>query len=227
MIASMTMTNGPFVVEAEPGAAVRERISLHSARGIKRLSHPSRISRYHFFLWASDRRSSRAAARRVGAALSPRDTKGAGADAITVATLSSLPRTCGPGRGRPDDIEIVPRDRLARGAMSFVHELLFGFRIVNQQQIGVAPARGVQRLAGALRHDITDRDASCRELRKDTANRSRLRPTSSKPIQWTAPRPNGIRRAPAATIADMNRNFIIPRRSPRFAPVLPTRRPSR
>src|SRR5665213_994613 len=45
--------------------------------------------------------------------------------------------------------------------------MLFGLRIMNQQQIGVAPPRGVQGLAGALRDDV-DRNARLgRELRKD------------------------------------------------------------
>ena len=69
--------------------------------------------------------------------------------------------------GRPNDDKVIPRDLPARRAVAFIHELLFGLRIVNQQEIGIAPPRRVQRLAGALRDDV-DRDAGPgRELRKN------------------------------------------------------------
>jgi hypothetical protein len=51
--------------------------------------------------------------------------------------------------------------------MAFIHELLFGLGIVNQQEIGVAPPRRVQGLARALR-DHVDRNAGLgRELGKN------------------------------------------------------------
>ena len=58
--------------------------------------------------------------------------------------------------GRTDDDKIVPGDLPARDAVALVDELLLGFGIVHQQQIGIAPPRGVERLAGSLR-DHMDR----------------------------------------------------------------------
>ena len=48
--------------------------------------------------------------------------------------------------GWPNDDKVIPCDLSACRAVTFIHELLFGLWIVNQQEIGIAPPRSVQAL---------------------------------------------------------------------------------
>jgi hypothetical protein len=51
-----------------------------------------------------------------------------------------------------DEHEVVVHDRQALDAEAFGHELLLGHLVVHEHHVGVAAARGVQRLAGAQCH---------------------------------------------------------------------------
>src|SRR6185295_12636548 len=51
--------------------------------------------------------------------------------------------------GRADDDEIVPRNLAAVDPMAFAYEFCFSFRIVDQDEIGIATPRGVERLTCA------------------------------------------------------------------------------
>ena len=57
-------------------------------------------------------------------------------------------------------------------AMAFIHELLLGLRIVHQQHISIAPPRGVERLAGALRDDMNRDPGLRRELRQNVCQQA-------------------------------------------------------
>jgi hypothetical protein len=131
---------------------------------------PPPMSRYHFSLlsasgvWLAVFQSRSSAA--LVPLLSPRDTNGACDVAIAFSAVAAALHMRGVGR-RSDDDKVIPGDLPARRAVAFIHELLFGLWIVDQQEIGIAPPRRVQRLACALR-DHVDRDAGPGgELRKN------------------------------------------------------------
>jgi hypothetical protein len=92
---------------------------------------------------------------------SPRETKAAlgAAIALSAATASCVPTMCAGSDSGPTKI-FVPRNLPAVDAVAVVDEFLFGLGIMNENKIGIAPARGIEGLARAEREHVNGH-ASC------------------------------------------------------------------
>ena len=87
--------------------------------------------------------------------LSPRETK----SASLLRSLEARDRVVSaldPGRigDRADDDEVVPRELAPVDAVALGDEFRLGVRVVDEDEIGVAAPRRVERLAGAERQDM-------------------------------------------------------------------------
>ena len=87
--------------------------------------------------------------------LSPRETNGACAAWIffSASTMSLPPATFAGSLFGPDQHEVVVHDREPLDALALGQELLLGRLRVDENDIGIAAPREIERLAGAERHD--------------------------------------------------------------------------
>ena len=94
-----------------------------------------------------------------------------------------------------DDDEIVPRDLPPVDAVALVDEFLLGLGVVDEDEIGVAAPRRVERLAGALRQHMHRDAGRLGEVRQDRARAARnCRPRWSRPAGSSVPAERGLRR---------------------------------
>ena len=87
---------------------------------------------------------------------SPRETNAALALAIAVNAASASCSALDVRRigGRPDQDEVVPGDLPAADAVASGDEFLLGLGIVNEDEVGIAAPRRVERLAGPQREHM-------------------------------------------------------------------------
>jgi hypothetical protein len=75
---------------------------------------------------------------------------------------------------RSSDDEIVVHDVVALHALSFGHELVLGWPVVNEDHVRIAPPPDVERLAGAHRDHFHVDALGLRELRQQVTEKPRL-----------------------------------------------------
>ena len=73
---------------------------------------------------------------------------------------------------RTDDDEIVVHDVEAHHAMSFSHELVFGWPVVNEDHVRITPPPDVECLAGADGNDLDVDARGFRELGQQVAEQT-------------------------------------------------------
>ena len=169
------------VPEAQPSAAVGEDIGTGGGGHVQRRAHAAAA-----FLVA--RGPGRTRRRQIAAGLAPQAQLGrmraalvaardeGGAGGAHLAQRLGDGRALDPGRigGRADQNEVVVHDRHALESPALGDELLLGHLVMHEDDVGVAAARHVQRLAGADGHDTHLDAAGGLEARQQVREQARL-----------------------------------------------------
>jgi hypothetical protein len=161
-----------LVLEAEPGAAVGQRVGGHRGRSVERLPHAAadvaipaagaalRIDPGGFPQPQFERVGTAAVAARNECCLRLGDRGEPGHRVVAALDVGGVGI-------RSDHDEVVPGDLAAADAVPLPNEFLLGLGVMNQHEIGVAAPRGVERLPGAQRQHMHGDAAGLGKPRQD------------------------------------------------------------